>query len=110
MTDMNDSGAATIGDTPKEPEKAVQTFRTAFLVFNDNDGQWAATNDPSWFADNIVIEKIANPDEMAAASSVIQQDIAAQKTAAMIQGLMMQAARQAEDARMTAAIRQNLKV
>ena len=99
---MNDSGAANIGEQPEMPQDV--TFRTAFLVFVTKDGETAATNDPSLFADSVSVEKMAHPDEIDAACAAIRTDIAAQKTAAMVQGLMMQAARAAQEAQMNAAI------
>lgn len=92
---MNNDGAEQIV-MPEEPQ--ATTFRTAFLVFVTKDGETAASNDPSLFANSVNVEKIAHPDEMDAACAVIRTDIASQKTAAMIQGLMMQAAKAAQEA------------
>lgn len=108
---MNNSGAATIGEAPQESDENRHVgFRTAFVVFQDRDGQWGAANDPSFLSDRIDIEKVSHPDEIAAACLVISSDVQAQKTAAMVQQVMMATARQAQEAALNAQIAKNLKV
>ncbi|MEV4575976.1 hypothetical protein AB0K16_22290 [Nonomuraea jabiensis] len=108
---MNNSGAANLGEAPQESgeEKRI-SFRTAFVVFQDQDGQWGAANDPSFLSDKIDVSKIAHPDEIASACEVVKGDVQAQKTAAMVQQVMMMAAKQAQDAALNAEIARKIKV
>lgn len=106
---MNNSGAANIGETPQEESQGVR-FRTAFVVFQDMSGNWGVAIDPSFLSDAIDIEQVARPNEISAACVDIQDDIRAQKTAAMVQQVMMMAAKQAQDAAVNAEIARKLKV
>lgn len=105
---MNDAGAANIGEATGQAEQSLRQInaRTAFLVFQDEQGQWTPVNDPSFLGEHVNIEKIAHPDEIDAGCAAIRTDIASQKTAAMVQGLMMQAAKAAQEAQLNAAIMQ----
>ena len=107
---MNNSGAANIGESKPADENTRIVFRSAFIVFQDRDGQWGAANDPSFLSERIDVEKVAHPDEIGAACAVIQGDVQAQKTAAMVQQVMMATAQRAQEAAMNAEIAKKLKV
>ncbi|GAA2321862.1 hypothetical protein GCM10010149_88690 [Nonomuraea roseoviolacea subsp. roseoviolacea] len=102
---MNDAGATVIGQEKPEPQAPeLPPLATAFVVFQDPDGQWGASNDPALLSDAVEISKMTHPDEIFAGCASIQADIIAQKTAGMVQQMMVVAARQAQEQAMNAAI------
>lgn len=100
-----------LGQNKPEDKEGITLppLRTAFLVFQDYDGQWGATNDLSVLSDELSVDKMAHPDEIAAGCYSVGLDVAAQKTAAQVHMVMQQVAVAARNAALHQQVQQQLR-
>lgn len=108
MSDIPILGQGKPAEAAEEPKQVK--LRTAFVVFQDENEQWGASNDPNLMADHIELGKVAFPGDMHNGVRAVADDIQSQKIGAVVHGLMMQAAQQAQRAAQDAALMQKLKV
>lgn len=108
MSEIPILGQGKPAETAEEP-KPVK-LRAAFVVFQDENEQWGASNDPKLLADHIELAKVASPGDISRGAKEVSEDIFVQKVAATVHNFMMQSAQRAQEAAANSALMQKLKV
>lgn len=97
------------GVTPKEAP--AQEVTTAFLVYQQRDGQVIATSD---LALDLAVDRLATGDDMSGLAAIVQRDVAVQLSVqATVQNTLMafqQMGAQIQQQQQAAQIRSNLKL
>ncbi|MFI6495951.1 hypothetical protein [Nonomuraea typhae] len=108
MSEIPIIGQSQPSDAANDPSPV--RFRTAFVVFQDENDMWGASNDPNLLADHIELTKVAHPADIHNGVKSVADEVFAQKVAANVHGVMMRAAAQAQEAAENARLMTKLKV